>query len=127
MVSKNNRELLDDVIETELLNLSEMESGSEAKSSAIKDVAELYKLRIEEVKAQQARVDNRAEAETRQMQIKSQTIDRWFNFGAQVGLGICTLVMYNFWFHEGLGFEETGTIRSPWTRNIMSRMLPKIK
>lgn len=125
MDDKNIRGLLDEVIETELLNLSEIDTGSEKKSNAVKDLTELYKLRIEEVKTEQAKADNRAEAEMRQTQAKSQTFDRWLNIGVQVGLTVGSWVMYSIWYHKGLKFEETGTVRAPMTRNLLSRMLPR--
>lgn len=117
--------LLDEVIETELMHLSEMEYGSDEKSNAVKDLSELYKLRIEEVKAKQAKADSRAEATAKQMQLKSQTLDRWLNLGLQAGLAVGGWVMYSIWYHKGLEFEETGTVRAPMTRNLLSKMLPK--
>lgn len=123
--NKSNPELLDEVIETELLHLSEMDAGSAEKSNAVKDLSELYKLRIEEVKAKQAQADSCVEAEMRQAQAKSQAFDRWLNLGVQVGLTVGGWVMYSVWYHKGLKFEETGTVRAPMTRNLLSRMLPR--
>lgn len=126
MVNKPVNELLDEVIETELLNLSDMETGSEGRSNAVKDLTELYKLRIEEAKAEQARADSRAEAEMKHEQAKSQTTFQWLNIGAQLFIAGCGLIAYNSWFHDGLKFEETGTVRNPWTRSLMTKMLPML-
>ncbi len=41
--------LLDDVIETELANLRTLPSGNEERAKAIRDLAALHKLRIEEI------------------------------------------------------------------------------
>lgn len=46
------KSLLDDVIEQEIRNVEALESGSDEKSSAIRDLATLHKLRIEEIKAE---------------------------------------------------------------------------
>jgi len=46
------QKLLDGVIEQEIKNMKTLTSGSEEKSSAIRDLATLHKLRIEEIKAQ---------------------------------------------------------------------------
>lgn len=46
------QKLLDGVIEQEIKNMKTLSSGSEEKSSAIRDLATLHKLRIEEIKAQ---------------------------------------------------------------------------
>ena len=44
------RDLLGEEIKTEIRNLSTLEAGSKEKSTAIEDLAKLYKLRIEETK-----------------------------------------------------------------------------
>lgn len=126
MVSQPVNELLDEAIETELLILSEMERGSETRSNAVKDLAELYKLRIEEAKAEQAKTDSRTEAEMRQEQAKSQATFQLLNFGTQLLIAGGSLIAYNFWFRDGLKFEETGTVRNPWTRSLMTKMLPML-
>ena len=46
------KDLLNEEIATEIQNLSELEAGSDEKSSAIDDLAKLYKLRIEENKSE---------------------------------------------------------------------------
>ena len=46
------KSLLDGVIETEIQNLGSLSSGSDEKSKAIRDIATLHKLRIEEIKAE---------------------------------------------------------------------------
>ncbi len=46
------QKLLDGVIEQELKNVKTLSFGSDEKSSAIRDLATLHKLRIEEIKAQ---------------------------------------------------------------------------
>lgn len=126
MVEKPVNELLDEVIETELLNLSGMEVGSDERTTAIKDLAELYKLRIEEVKAEQAKLDSRKETEMRQEQAKTQMTLQFLNLGAQLLIAGSGLIAYNAWFHSGLKFEETGTVRNPWTRSLMTKMLPML-
>ena len=52
--------LVDDVIETELANLRTLPSGNEERAKAIRDLAALHKLRIEEIRAQ-ADVDEKSE------------------------------------------------------------------
>ena len=46
------KSLLDGVIEREIRNMESLASGSDEKSSAIRDIATLHKLRIEEIKAE---------------------------------------------------------------------------
>lgn len=124
MADKHVYELLEEVIETELLNLSGLDTGSEDKSKAVKDLTELYKLRIEEIKAEQAQNDSRIELAMKKEQAKSQAFERWINLGVQSGLVVGGWIMYSIWYHRGLEFEETGTVRSPMTRNLLAKMLP---
>ena len=56
--------LLDDVIETEIQNLKQFSSDDEGKADAIRDLAALHKLRIEEIKAQ---TDAEEKAQRREM------------------------------------------------------------
>lgn len=46
------KSLLDGVIEQEITNVESLDSGSDKKSAAIRDLATLHRLRIEEIKAQ---------------------------------------------------------------------------
>ena len=120
-----NQKLLDEVIGKEIQNLSDLPIGSQEKSKAVDNLTELYKLKIEEAKIKQAKAEKSEEMEIRQKQLKSQALDRWINVGVQVGLAIGSLIAYDVWFKRGLRFEETGTITSPMTRNLLSRMLPR--
>lgn len=119
------QESLDKVIEQEINEVSSLATGSKEKTAAVNDLTELYKLRIEEAKIEQAKVDKRYDVESKQAQLNSQAMDRWVNIALQVGLTLSGLIAYNVWFKRGLRFEETGTITSPMTRNLLSRMLPK--
>lgn len=69
--------------------------------------------------------DRLHELELRKAQLDEQKLDRWVNFGTQVGLAMLSVVAYDIWNRRGLKFEETGTITSPMTRNLLSKMLPK--
>ena len=130
------RDLLGEEIGNEIEDLASLESGSEAKSKAVEDVAKLYRLRIEEIKAETEREDAQERAKLERMkrddailseelQCKNQKIDRWINVGLQVGLMIGGWIAYDIWQRRGLKFEEDGVITSPWTRNLMSKMFPK--
>lgn len=112
------RKSLDEAIEKSIHEIKNMDTECDAKSNAIKDLSELYKLRIEEKK-----VD--AEISEKDSQEKSRNYDRWINVGLQISLAALSLVAYNIWYTRGLKFEETGTVTSSMTRNLMSKMLPK--
>lgn len=112
------RELLDEKIKTELENLDCLETGSDKKSSAVEDVTKLYKLQIEESRAENEQADKEA-------QRKEAKKDRWINVVTQVSLAIGGWIVYDIWNKRGLKFEETGTVTSQWTRNLISKMTPK--
>lgn len=116
--------LIDDVIVTEIGNLSGFDSGSEEKSAAINDLKKLYELRIEEKKLEQAEMERREESDSKKAQLEAQNKDRFINIGVQIGLTIMSLLAYDVWYRRGLKFEETGTITAPMTRNLLSKMLP---
>lgn len=65
------------------------------------------------------------ELELNKVQLEERKLDRWVDLGAQVGLTLIGVIAYDIWFRKGLKFEETGTITSPMTRNLFSKMLPK--
>lgn len=119
------RESLDEVIGKEIENLSTFETGSKEKSTAIADLTQLYRLRIEEAKIEQAKNEKYDELDIKHAQLNAQSLDRLINVGLQIGLTIGGWIAYDIWNRRGLKFEETGTITSPWTRNLLSRMLPK--
>lgn len=56
-----------------------------------------------------------------------QGIERYFRYGAMALELVLPIVAYGIWYHKGLKFEETGTVTSPMTRNLIVRMLPKKK
>lgn len=75
-------------------------------------------------------IDNEASTKDRDEQLRREQLyeqrkDRWINFGLQLGLTLVSVVAYDCWYRRGLKFEETGTVGSPMTRNLISRMLPK--
>ena len=115
--------LLDERIEKDIQNL-DMLDGSQ-KSDAIDDLTKLYKLRIEDTKINVDQAVSAKELELKQKQANSQKVDRWINVGLQVGLSLASLIAYDIWFRRGLKFEETGSIGSPMTRNLLSRLIPK--
>lgn len=134
---------LQEEINDEIQKLSSLEPGSSEHAKATDDVVKLYRLRIEEVRAEAEQKDKRdrykleksqmeqdilarsAEKADKEALRKDQNLDRWIGLGVQVGLAVGGWLVYDIWNRRGLKFEETGTITSPWTRNLVSRMLPK--
>jgi hypothetical protein len=105
MKSKEIKDLLGEEIKTEIQNLSTLEPGSKEKSTAIDDLAKLYRLRIED--------------ESRK--------DRYFRLGVEAAGIILPLIFYGIWLRKGFKFEETGTFTSTTFRNLFNRFRPTIK
>lgn len=119
------RNLLGEEIKGEIQKLSSLNAGSDEKSKAIDDVAKLYRLKIEEEKADTERIDLQDKRASEEIQRRDQKIDRLINVGVQAGVTIGGWIVYDIWHRRGLKFEQTGVVTSPWTRNLMSKMFPK--
>lgn len=111
------KEMLSEKIKTGIQNLSEFEDGSEERVKAVDDVVKLHKLRMEEIKAE-------AEIEESRKNRKDSKFNTFINVGLQAITFVGGIIAYDVWHRRGLKFEETGTITSPQTRNLISRMLP---
>lgn len=138
--------LLDDVIETEIKNLRDLSPGKEGRADAIRDLAALHKLRIEEIKAQadaeeklQRRVmdgdqrrqelaekdaDRIREERLQEHQLREQKIDRYVRIGTAAAELVLPLVFYGIWMKKGFKFEESGVYSSTTFRNLFSRFRP---
>lgn len=117
---------LDEVIQTELEGVESAAMPSE-KEKAIANVTELYKLRIEEAKLEQARIDKLTEQDSKEAQLKGQKLDRWLNLGLQIGLTVGGWVMFSMWQRREMKFELEGTPTTPMFRNLLSKMTPNLR
>jgi len=125
------RELLGEEIKTEIRNLSTLESGSKEKSTAIEDLAKLYKLRIEETKNEwdfSEKYDAReGDIQLKKDQLEEQVKDRYFRLGVEAASIILPLIFYATWMKRGFRFEETGTYTSTTFRGLFNRFKPTKK
>ena len=119
------KEKLDEEIEQEIQELAELEAGSDAKAKAIDGVTKLYKLKLDEIEAETRRKESENEKELKEAQRKDANRGQWISVAVQVGLAFAGWICYDIWHRRGLKFEETGTVTSPWTRNLMSNMKPR--
>lgn len=138
MEGQNIEELLSEEIAAEIQALSELDSGSEEKSTAIEDLTKLYKLRIEENKSiwdadeKYNRRVMEGEANTRDNEVKRTQIaenvkDRYFRVGIAVAELMIPLVFYGVWMKKGFKFEETGTFTSSTFKGLINRFRPTKK
>lgn len=127
-------DLLVERIEKEFNEL-ETKNGS-AKGDSIEGIRKLYELKLEEdrilnenedifnkKKAEEQRFIK--ETELKEKQIKEQRIGTVITAGTTFLSTIFGLLAYNHWFKKGLKFEETGTVTTPMTKNLISKLLPK--
>lgn len=119
------KELMDEEIQSQIKDLASFQTGSKEKSVAIEDLAALYKLRIEEVKAEMDlddKIDARdSEDRYRQEQLKERTKDRYINLGIAAAGIVLPLIFNCVWMSKGFKFEESGTYTSTTFRNLFSR------
>lgn len=132
------RNLLSEEIKTEIEDLSSLDPGSKEKSQAIENLATLYRLKIEESKADwdadekynrrimeenQQSVENAQKSE----QLSEQVKDRYFRVGIAAAEIVLPLAFYALWMKKGFKFEETGTYTSTTFRGLFSRFRPTKK
>ena len=134
----NIKDLLNEEIATEIQNLSELEAGSNEKSSAIDDLTKLYKLRIEENKSEwdaDEKYDRRVmegeantkDDELKQRQLEEQVKERYFRVGVAAAELMVPLIFYGIWMRKGFKFEETGTYTSKTFTGLINRFRPTKK
>lgn len=145
-MSEEIKELLDGAIKREILGLENLEIASEKKGDAIEDLVKLYRLRIEETKAEMDYREKREsrimdvnekkearfmehDAESRKIQenLSEQVKDRYLKIGiaiAEIGVPI---VFYAMWMDRGFTFEQTGTYTSKTFMNLINRFKPTKK
>lgn len=78
-----------------------------------------------EIRLKEMQIDNDVMAHDRDEQLKRDQIveqvkDRYFKYGAEVGVAVLTLIFYTRYMNKGFKFEETGTVASHTFRNLIS-------
>lgn len=132
------KELLDEAIEKEIEDLDYLETDEE-KSQAIKHLAMLHKLRMDEIAAETEAEDKRErrdidskknEAErvheeaSLKRQVKDATIDRCVKVVIGVVEIMVPLAFYGSWMKQGFEFEKTGSFTSTTFKNLINRFRP---
>lgn len=132
------KNLLCEEIEEEILKLSSLEAGSKEKSTAINDLATLYRLKIEETKTELEFDEKRerrfmeinqsdSDIRIKKSQLTVDEKDRYFRLGIEVAGIILPLIFYAAWMKRGFRFEETGTFTSTTFRGLFNRFKPTKK
>ena len=125
------RKLLEEEIKREIRDLSTLEPGSKEKSTAIEDLAKLYRLRIEETRNEwdfNEKYESRdSDMQFKKNQLEEQVKDRYFRLGVEAAGIILPLIFYAVWMKRGFKFEETGTYTSTTFRGLFNRFKPTKK
>ena len=139
------RQALADEILSQLNGLGNLELGSKEQQTAIDNVTKLYRLGLEDVKAdtdydeklyrrdadaqhEQNELDKQArEEEYKKKQLSEQIKDRYFRLGIEVTEIVLPLMFYATWMKRGFKFEETGTYTSTTFRGLFNRFRPTRK
>lgn len=132
------RKALTDEILNEFEDLKNLEAGSKEQQMVIENVAKLYRLGLEEMKADTdwEEICNRKEADDkreeneeqfRKDQLAEQTKDRYLRLGVETAGIVLPLIFYAFWMKRGFRFEETGTYTSTTFRGLFNRFKPTKK
>lgn len=135
METNNIEELLNEEIAAQIRALYYLEAGSKEKTTAINDLTQLYKLRIEENKSlmdadekyQRRVMDEESKAreeDFKRIQIEEQKKDRWIRIGITGAEILVPLLFYNVWMKNGFEFEKTGAVSSFTFRNLVSKFKP---
>lgn len=136
------RDLLEERIETAFSELNE--ATGEKHKAIMEDIEKLYKLKIEEDKADldyddkykrrlmehdhfETECKNKEkELKLKEKQTKDQRIGVWITAGVGLLNVLIGVFAYNKWDKRHLYFEEHGTQTTPEGKNLTSKMLPKI-
>lgn len=125
------KEMLGEEIKAGLLDLSSLETGSKEKSEAIDDLVKLYKLKIEESKAEMdylKEIDEHERSDqTKREQLSEQVKDRYFKIGMAAAELVLPLMFYAVWMKRGFQFEKDGTYTSTTFRGLFNRFRPTKK
>lgn len=116
---------LDEVINERLDHMSAQGGALDEKS--VDQLVNLYKLRLEELKIQQAADQASDEALLRQKEAEEERKANWLKTKVDAIESASKLVLGAGLFLIGLKFEETGVISSFSVRNIAQKVFPNFK
>ncbi len=139
------RQALANEILSQLNGLSNLESGSKEQQTAVENVTKLYRLGLEDIKAdidydekvyrrdvdaqhEQDELDRQTrEEQFKKDQLAEQIKDRYFKLGIAAAEIVLPLIFYATWMKRGFKFEETGTYTSTTFRGLFNRFRPTKK
>lgn len=126
------KEKLDKELERELSELEGLELGSDQMAKAAATVAEMHKLRMNEVNSDRDLEVKKAELEAKEKELALETkkakdakVIAFVGSGITLGTFAVKLVNDNLWMAKGFKFEETGTFCSKVFAGIWANFFKK--
>ena len=141
------KNLLGSELKGQIEKLSNLTPGSKEHSEAVESVNKLYRLKIDELKAEweySEKFDRRemdeahlkredelkekqfkSDEEFKKKQIDEMRFERYFKYCVEVALAVGGWVFFNHQTNKGYRFEQTGTILSHTFRNILHGIKPR--
>lgn len=138
----NSRDLLLEAIVEQFDRLDQCEDEEERKK-IIDNLSTLYRLKLDETRLdgeyerdlhkfefdRKQYEDDKASKEDekryRDNQAREEKIDKYIEFGIKGGTTVLMIIAYDVWYRRGLKFEETGTVSTRMTQNLIGKLIPR--
>lgn len=138
----NSRDLLLEAIVEQFDRLDQCEDEEERKK-IIDNLSTLYRLKLDETRLdgeyerdlhkfefdRKQYEDDKASKEDekryRDNQAREEKIDKYIEFGIKGGTTVLMIIAYDIWYRRGLRFEETGTVSTRMTQNLIGKLIPR--
>ena len=119
-----SRELLTKQIEEDIRNLSLSSLDSDERTAAVKNLSELYKLKIEESKIDVEIDSNEVTRETSKNDQNFQKVLQYLKTGSEIFCSIAPLIFYGIWMKRGFEFEKEGVYTSQTFKGLIKFFKP---
>lgn len=138
----NSRDLLLEAIVAQFIRLDQCVDEKERKE-IIDNLSTLYRLKLDETRLdgeyerdlhkfefdRKQYEDDKAfkedEKRYRDNQAREDKIDKYIEFGIKGGTTLLMIIAYDIWYRRGLRFEETGTVSTRMTQNLIGKLIPR--
>lgn len=138
----NSRDLLLEAIVEQFDRLDQCEDEEERKK-IIDNLSTLYRLKLDETRLdgeyerdlhkfefdRKQYEDDKASKEDekryRDNQAREEKVDKYIEFGIKGGTTVLMIIAYDVWYRRGLKFEETGTVSTRMTQNLIGKLIPR--
>lgn len=138
----NSRDLLLEAIVEQFDRLDQCEDEEERKK-IIDNLSTLYRLKLDETRLdgeyerdlhkfefdRKQYEDDKASKEDekryRDNRAREEKVDKYIEFGIKGGTTVLMIIAYDVWYRRGLKFEETGTVSTRMTQNLIGKLIPR--